>query len=271
MTTTVHLQTSTNEDTVVYRVVDNIGYIMLNRPDRLNAIDLETHLLLEQTIVRADRDPANRVVVITGGGRGFCAGGDVTRMGSGGFGTDDRHAVMSPGRHLIDTIIATEKPFIAMVNGPAVGLGATIALFCDIVVMADEARIGDRHVNIGLVAGDGGAVIWPALIGIARAKELLMTGRLLDGKEAQRIGLVSRSVPLKDLAGTVRTIAEDLALLPPYALQATKASINKTLAASSGLVLDTSLAYEHLSMKTEDHQEALRARAEKRPGNYTGR
>lgn len=259
------------QDSVGYTVEDNIGWITLNRPAQLNAIDLETHVLLQQTIQRADRDPANRVVVITGEGRGFCAGGDTTRMGSGRFGSDDRHAVLSPGRHLVDTMVATEKPFIAMVNGPAVGLGATIALFCDIVVIADEAKIGDRHVNIGLVAGDGGAVIWPALIGVARAKECLMTGRLLGGAEAERIGLVSRSVPLAELRATVLALAEELAALPPYALQATKASINKHLAASSALVLDASLAYEHLSMKTEDHQEAVRARSEKRPGTFTGR
>ena len=121
------------------------------------------------------------------------------------------------------------------------------------------------------MAGDGGVIIWPALIGVAKAKEFLMTGRLIGGPEAERIGLVSRSVPSDELHETVLSLAEELASLPPYALQATKASINKIVAAMTGLVLDTSLAYEHLSMKTEDHREALRARAEKRPGNYTGR
>jgi enoyl-CoA hydratase len=257
-------------DTVLYHVENNVGYVTLNRPEKLNAIDIETHLLLKDVLLKADDDPENRVVVITGAGRGFCSGGDTGRMGGGSFGKANRRAVMSPGRHLVDTIINMEKPTIAAVNGPAVGLGATIALLCDIVVMADEARIGDRHVNVGLVAGDGGAVIWPLLIGPAKAKEFMITGRLIHGPEAERIGLIARSVPQAELMSTVHELADEIAGLPPYAVQATKASVNKILEAVSGLVLDTSLAYEHLSMKTEDHQEALRARKEKRAGVYTG-
>lgn len=246
-----------------------ISTITLNRPDRLNAVDPSTHVLLQQRLAEADRDPDTRVIVVTGAGSAFCAGGDVKSMeGTNEFGGTGR--VLSVGRDLIDLLVRIEKPTIAKVNGVAVGLGATIALMCDIVYMSENARIGDRHVNVGLVAGDGGAAIWPLLIGPARAKELLMTGRLLGADEAAALGLVSRAVPAGDLDAEVTLLADELAALPPYAVRATKASVNKMLQDSASRVLDLSLAYEHLSMHTDDHQEALRAFAEKRPGRYTG-
>jgi enoyl-CoA hydratase len=152
-----------------------------------------------------------------------------------------------------------EKPIVAAVNGPAVGLGATVALLCDVVVMAKEAKIGDRHVNVGLVAGDGGAAIWPLLVGVNRAKELLMTGHLLTGDEASQIGLVNRVVPLVDLDKTVSEIAEELAELPPYAVRGTKVSVNRILRAQVEKVLDVSLALEELSMLSEEHKRACMA------------
>ncbi|CAN5345039.1 enoyl-CoA hydratase/isomerase family protein [soil metagenome] len=259
------------EDSVTLSREGHIHVITLNRPERLNALDTDAHERLEHLIRKADRDDDSRVIVITGAGRGFCAGGDVKKMvGNDSFGREGRTRVLTPGRDLVDTIIRTEKPIIAMVNGVASGLGATIALLSDIVIMSEDAKIGDRHVNVGLVAGDGGAVIWPLLVGPARAKEYLMTGRLLTGTEAERVGLVSRAVPLSELRTVVMSLAEELAALPPYAVQATKASVNRILEAVSGVVLDASLAYEHLSMKSADHQEALAAWAEKRPGKYVG-
>lgn len=248
-----------------------VHVITLNRPDRLNAIDPDMHELLEQTLREADRSDDSRVIVITGAGRGFCAGGDVKGMvGKTSFGKPGRKRVLSMGRHLVDTLIRTEKPLIAMVNGVAVGLGATIALLSDVVVMARDAKIGDRHVNVGLVAGDGGAVIWPLLIGPAKAKLHLMTGRLVDAEEAERLGLIWKAVPADELDTEVMALAAEIAALPPYAVQATKSAINRALQAMSGVVLDTSLAYEHLSMHTADHQEALAAWAEKRAGTYVG-
>lgn len=247
-----------------------ISTVTLNRPDRLNAVDPSTHVLLQQRLREADLDPDTRVIVVTGAGSAFCAGGDVKSMeGTNEFGGTDR--VLSVGRDLIDLLVRIEKPMVAKVNGVAVGLGATIALACDIVYMSDTARIGDRHVNVGLVAGDGGAAIWPLLIGPARAKELLMTGRLLGAEEAAGLGLVARAVPADQLDSEVGRLADELAALPPYAVRATKASVNKMLQDSALRVLDLSLAYEHLSMHTDDHQEALRAFAEKRQGVYTGR
>ena len=129
---------------------------------------------------------------------------------------------------------------------------------------AEDARIGDRHVNVGLVAGDGGAVIWPALVGVARAKEMLMTGRLLSGTEAAAIGLVNRAVPAGSLRETTVELARELAAQPPFAVKATKAAINRGLRRSVEDVLDVSLAWERLSMLREDHREAARAFVESR-------
>lgn len=250
---------------------DGITTIMLNRPDRLNALDPETHEQLRELLWEIDQDAMTKVVVLTGAGRGFCGGGDTKSMGT-------RHApgqapshVYSMGRHLINAFNSVEKPIVAMVNGPAAGLGATIALFCDAVFMADDAVIGDRHVNVGLVAGDGGAVLWPLLVGPLLAKEMLMTGRMLTGTEAAAMGLVNRSVPGDRLADETYAFAAELASMPPYALRATKASVNRVVHWMTNLVLEPSLAWEKISMMSEDHQEALRAREEKRPGEYTGR
>jgi enoyl-CoA hydratase len=259
-----------DEKSVLLDRVGHVHVITLNRPERLNAVDPDMRDLLEQTIRAADRDDDSRVVVITGAGRGFCSGGDTKALKASSFAGAGRKRVLSPGRDLVDTIIRTEKPIIAMVNGAAVGLGATIALLCDVVLMADGATIGDRHVNVGLVAGDGGAVIWPLLIGPARAKLHLMTGRMITAADAERMGLIWKAVPADTLNAEVMALADELAALPPYAVQATKASINRSLAAASGVVLDASLAYEHMSMHTADHQEALAAWSEKRSGNYVG-
>ncbi|PMB98092.1 enoyl-CoA hydratase/isomerase family protein [Brevibacterium luteolum] len=255
--------------TVSYRVSDGVGTITLNRPDVMNAIDADTHLALQHALKRADHDPEARVIVLTGEGRAFCAGGDIKGMqGKTAFGDPSR--VLSVGRDLIDLLVRTETPLIAKVNGSAIGLGATIALYCDVVCMDEEARIGDRHVNVGLVAGDGGAAIWPLLVGPAKAKEMLMTGRLISGKEAETMGLIAYALPGKELDSKVQEIADELKALPPYAVKATRASVNKLIQEATSSVLDLSLAYEHLSMKTNDHQEAVSAFIEKRPGNYHG-
>jgi len=258
------------DSSVLCRRQGSVSVVTLNRPGRLNAINPDTHRRLRAVLQEADLDRDTKVIVLTGAGRAFCAGGDVKEMiGKDNFGGKDR--VLSVGRDLIDLMVRIEKPLIAMVNGVAVGLGATIALMCDIVYLSEEARIGDRHVNVGLVAGDGGCAIWPMLIGPSRAKEYLLTGRLLSAREAVEIGLVSRAVPADQLETVVMDLAEEIAALPPYAVRATKASINKMIQLNVAQVLDLSLAYEHLSMKTADHQEALRAFAQRRPATYTGR
>lgn len=247
-------------DTVLFERTGRILWLTLNRPEKLNAVNTQMHDDFEAALEFAGEDDDSDVVVLTGAGRGFCAGGDVAGQAASETGTNVRMKpaqVHSAGRRVIDKMLWVEKPLIAMVNGPAVGLGATIALFCDIVVMANEATIGDRHVNVGLVAGDGGAVIWPLLVGPSKAKEFLMTGRLLSGAEAERHGLVSHAVPLDSLRETTEELARELIGLPQYAMRATKSAVNRQVRDQAERILDVSLALEWLSMSTAEHKEAV--------------
>jgi enoyl-CoA hydratase/carnithine racemase len=240
----------------------------------LNALtrDLLGELTTALDEVAADR--GIRALVLTGAGRAFCAGGDISTMGGEGD-SGPRPAAqisMSRGpRRLILNMLEVEVPIVVAMNGDAVGLGATLALFGDVIIAAEQARIGDLHVRMGLVAGDGGAVIWPLLLGVHRAKEYLMTGDLIPAPEAERIGLINHVVPLDELPAKARELAERLAAGPTWAVRWTKASINKVLRERMNLILDASLAYEALTLTTADHQEAARAFMEKRKPDFQGR
>jgi enoyl-CoA hydratase len=174
-------------------------------------------------------------------------------------------------KQIIFTLLDCEKPIIAKVNGHATGLGATIALFCDVIFASEAAKIGDPHVSVGLVAGDGGAVIWPQLIGYARAKEYLMTGKLMSAAEAARIGLINHAVPATELDAQVRDFADHLAAGAIKAIKWTKMSVNIGLKQLASSIMDASLAYEAMSNVTVDHQEAVHAFREKRKPLFTGR
>lgn len=167
-------------------------------------------------------------------------------------------------------MINIEQPLIAAINGHAIGLGATLALYCDITIISETAKIGDPHVKVGLVAGDGGAVIWPLLCGLSRAKEYLMTGALITGTEAERIGLVNHSVPNDQVMPKALEMAHTLAGLPARAIRWTKLSCNKRLKEDVNLMLDVSLATETLTFLSADHKEATQAFVEKRTPNFKG-
>jgi enoyl-CoA hydratase len=168
-------------------------------------------------------------------------------------------------------LLDCDKPIICRMNGDAIGLGATIALFCDIIIAADQARICDPHVRVGLVAGDGGAVIWPQLIGYARAKQYLLTGDMLDARTAQQIGLITAAVPEADLDRTVDEWIGRLTRNSPLAVRWTKATINTGLKQLAGTIMDTGVAYEGMSFRSEDLGESLNAIREKRKPDFKGR
>ena len=163
-----------------------------------------------------------------------------------------------------------EKPIICRLNGAAAGLGATIALLCDVVVAVETAVIGDPHVKVGLVAGDGGAIIWPQLIGFARAKELLMTGDLLTARKAEAMGLINHVVPAEELDARVAEIAGKILSNPRWAVRWTKTVANIPLRQLAAQLSDPAMGYEILSNMTEDRKEAVAAFLEKRKPNYTG-
>jgi len=248
-----------------------VAIFTLNRPEALNAISPELHTELEDIFADVAQDNNVNAIVLTGAGRAFCSGGDVKGMDSRQF--DDPIKTRIPLRYakrLIHNILEVEQPIIAAVNGHAVGLGATLALFCDIIIASENAKFGDPHVKVGLVAGDGGSIIWPLLCGLARAKEFLMTGDLISATEAERIGLVNHVVPLNEVMPKAMEFAHRLADGPTKAIRWTKLACNKRLREDVNLVLDTSLATETISMLTEDHKEASRAFVEKRAPKFKG-
>jgi enoyl-CoA hydratase/carnithine racemase len=248
---------------------DQVATVTLNRPQALNAVNPQMHTELEELFAEITSDDAINAIVLTGAGRAFCAGGDIRGMDSRAREGAQRIPLRSAKR-LVQNMLEVEQPIIGAINGDAVGLGATLALFCDVIIADEKARFGDTHIKVGLVAGDGGAVIWPLLVGIARAKELLMTGDLISAAEAERIGLINRVVAAGQAYPEGLALAKRLAAGPTRAIRWTKLSLNKRLKDEVNLVLDASLAVETLSMATEDHKEAARAFVEKRPPRFTG-
>ncbi|WP_181779264.1 enoyl-CoA hydratase/isomerase family protein [Pseudonocardia pini] len=256
------------------RTVDYTGYqglaitregtvltVALDRPEALNAIDDEMHEELGRVFADVALDDRTRVVVLTGTGRAFSAGGDIKSMlahaeRTGSFG----HSIdMATAKRIVFSLLDLEKPVLAKVNGPAMGLGATLALLCDMVYMAESAVLADPHVRAGVVAGDGGAVIWPQLIGYARAKELLMTGDPVDAARAAELGLVNHVTPDSELDEVVAAMARRLAAGPQEAIRWTKVAANLPLKRTMHSVLDASLAYELLTMRSAGHERAVRA------------
>lgn len=249
-------------ETILVERHDRVLKLILNRPETLNSVNHQMTEDLMSAFRWASEDEESNVIVLTGAGKGFCSGGDVGGMASSPSGTNTPlkpGQVHHVGRHLVDVMLWVEKPMIAMVNGAAVGLGATLALLCDIVTMADHGKIGDRHVNVGLVAGDGGAAIWPLLVGVNMAKELLMTGRLLSAAEAKEIGLVNRVVPREDLESVTMALAHEIAAQPAFAVRATKVSVNRVVRSQIENVLDVSFALESLSLGSDEQKKATQA------------
>ena len=245
--------------------------VTMNRPERLNAIGGVLHEELSRIFQDIAQDEATDVVILTGAGEAFSAGGDIDWLQEVAETPEKFEQVAAEAKRIIFGMLECDRPVIARVNGPATGLGATIALFCDIIVAADTAKIGDPHVRVGVVAGDGGAVIWPQLVGYARAKEYLMTGDLMTAAEAERIGLINHVVAPADLDAKVNEIAGKLARGATKAIRWTKMATNIGLKQLAHSMMDASLAYESLSNRTADHLEAVRAFREKRKPVFTGR
>ena len=250
---------------------DRILTVALNRPERLNAIDGRMHEDLSRVFEDINRNREIDVVILTGAGRAFCAGGDADWLQSL---IDDPwgwEALSEEGKRTMMSILDCRQPVIAKVNGAAAGLGATLALYCDVIFAADTARIGDPHVKVGLTAGDGGSGIWPYLIGFARAREFLYTGEMLTAERAAGMGLINHCVPADELDARVDAFADELANGAIRAIQWTKQAINAPLKQLVSANLDYSLSLESKSNITEDHQEGINALREKRKPVFKGR
>lgn len=242
--------------------------LTLSRPEAMNAINARLHTELSTVFAELAADPEVHAVVLTGEGRGFCGGGDIAWFRD--ITPLQVDQLFVEARKIVIDLLELPQPIVAAVNGHAAGLGATLALLCDVILVADNAKISDPHVRVGVAAGDGGAVAWPLLVGPARAKQYLMTGDSLSAVEAERIGLVNRVVPQTEVLHEASLLARRFADGPRRAIQATKASVNKLLRDAANLVLDTSLALEKANFFDADHKEAVAAFAQRREPRFTG-
>lgn len=223
-------------------IEDRVALVTMDRPESRNAVNAAMHRGLEIVFHELSYDPDVRVIVLTGAGDVFCAGGDTKDYGGSSSTLENMR-----NRDLPWSIVRCEAPILSAVNGPARGLGASIALLCDVCYMADTATIGDVHTQWGLPAGDGGQVIWPLLVGPNIAKEHLMRGTAIDACEAERIGLVNRVFPRSDLLEETMACARDIAARPPTGVRWTKLAVNKMVVDQLNLNGDFGLATEFLA------------------------
>lgn len=231
--------------------------LTLNNPDMRNAFLEDMHEAMHEIWWDLTSDPSVRAVVLTGAGKAFSAGGDIPDFIRQYEDPDHRYRSLRRARKLMDAMAEFPKPVIAAVNGPAVGLGCSVAVTCDLVLIAESAFLADTHVNVGLVAGDGGAVSWPLLMSLLKAKEYLFTGDRIPATEAVNLGLANRVVPDDQLLSEATALAHRLATQPPQALQETKRALNLHLQAAISLVAPFALSAETESFSTEELRQTI--------------
>lgn len=249
---------------------DRILTVTLDRAEQLNAANAKLHTELSRLFDDLNADPDSDVIVLTGAGRAFSAGGDLDWM---------QEAIDEPAQ-FDDTIreakrillgqLSLEKPLIARVNGAAMGLGASLAVASDVAIAVDTAKIGDPHVAVGLVAADGGALLWPQLAGYMRAREYLLTGDPIPAPKAVELGLLTDAVAADALDARVYGLAERLAGGATHAIKWSKQAINRPLIALAAAHMDAAFSDEIRSNETRDHAEAVTAFREGRKPEFQG-
>lgn len=257
------------QDFDALRVSQKSGILRVALSDApANAVSPKAHAQLSMLFRRAAVDEKTRLLVLTGDGEfAFSLGGNLESMDSM-IGDPERWiASMLEAREIVASILECDKPVIGRLNGHAIGLGATMALCCDITCMVENAKIGDPHVKVGLAAGDGGAILWPALVGMMRAKRALLTGDSLSGTEAAQIGLITEAIPREQLDERVDWWIGHLSALPQLALRLTKRALNLELRTKVQQTMDALLGAQTLSYLGADHRNTVQselARASKR-------
>jgi enoyl-CoA hydratase len=236
-----------------------VRIVTLNRPESFNSVNEGLHRGIATVWRQIGADPEARAAVLTGAGPAFCAGGDMTWFGAVQDDAELRAAVIKQAKEVVHELVRFPLPLVGAVNGAAVGLGCSLAVLCDIVLMADNAFLADPHVAVGLVAGDGGVVTWPLFMSLLKAKEYLFTGDKINAETAERLGLANRVVPAADLRDEALTLAHRLAGLPAKALQDTKRALNLHLQQAVTLVLDFALAAESECFTLPEHRERVEA------------
>jgi enoyl-CoA hydratase len=250
---------------------DDVLRITIDHPDSaLNTVDGLLHGELARLFRELKREDHARAIVLTGSGPAFSAGGDFAWFPTLQDPEQLEH-LRRDAKQMIWDLLDVEIPIVAAVNGHAIGLGASLALLCDTIFMADTATLADPHVRVGVVAGDGGAAIWPLVLGPARAKQFLLTGDAIDAARAERLGLVNEVVAASELQERALAFARRLAAGAPLALRYTKLAVNKLLKDALNVAFDTSTALEIVTFRSDDHAEALAAIREKRKPQFRGR
>lgn len=250
---------------------ERILTITINRPEAKNAINPGLHDEFSRIFGDIDADDGVDVVILQGSGGAFCAGGDLNWLLEMHGNAAATSAAIKRDRRIQNSLLDLEKPIIAKVDGPAIGLGCSLALFCDFVYASPRSAFADPHVSIGLVAGDGGAVMWPQLIGYARARRYLLTGEAIRAEEAAAIGLITEAVPAEDLDARVADLAGRLAAGATHSIKWTKAAINAGLRVTANAIIDRAAAFENVTQLLDDHRIALEAFKRKEKPRFTGR
>jgi enoyl-CoA hydratase len=241
--------------------------VTLNRPEVLNATNARMHWELTQIWLTVDADPRVRVVLVTGAGSAFSAGGDLAMVESTMGNAEAVARTMREAGDIVYNMLALEKPIVSAINGVAVGAGLVVALLADVSIIAETARLTDGHTRLGVAAGDHAAIIWPLLCGMAKAKYYLLTCDFVSGPEAERIGLVSLCVPPGQLMTRAAEVAGKLAQGSQPSIRWTKRALNNWIR-MAGPIFDQSLALEMLTFMGDDVREGVRSLREKRPPRF---
>ena len=237
--------------------------VTINRPEVLNAANARLHWEFTQIWPVVDADPKTRVVVVTGAGKAFSAGGDLSLVEDMAGNPDALTRTMREASDLVYNMINLDKPVVSAINGVAVGAGLVVALMADVSIIAETARFTDGHTRLGVEAGDHAAILWPLLCGMAKAKYYLLTADFIDGREAERIGLVTMCLPPEQVMPKALDVADRLARGSQISIQWTKRALNNWLR-QAGPIFDQSLALEMLSFSYPDVREGVKAIREKR-------
>jgi enoyl-CoA hydratase len=235
--------------------------VTLNRPDQLNAVNHAMHAALAHLWPALRHDQDLRCVILTGAGKAFSAGGDVDWFAEIATNAQLRRELMAEGRRLVTEMVDFPYPIVCAVNGPAVGLGCSLAMLADITFVSEKAFFADPHVSIGLVAGDGGALSWPTILPLPIAKEYLFTGDRITAAEAYRIGMTNHVVAPESLMSEARAFAQRLAALPTQALRDTKRALNLHLKRALEPVIDFVFAAESESFARGEFLDLVRRKA----------
>jgi enoyl-CoA hydratase len=246
--------------------------IVLTRPELHNRFDNLLQVELASALEHVAGDDTVRAVLLGSTGKTFSAGGDFALMQAAHDDEDVRRETVTAGRNLLRASLGLRQPIIAAVQGAAIGLGATVALMCDVVVAARRAKLADTHVQLGLVAGDGGCLVWPQAVGMLRARRHLLTGDALDAATAFQLGIVTDLVDEPDdVMPYARDIAARIAALPPLAVQGTKQALNQVSTLRADEVVDLAFELEETTLVSADLLEGIAAFQEGRAPAFTGR